>query len=265
MLPPKETIKSWEYFGELVSRWDASSSMLPVVFRGHADASWSLTHTLYRALTLDGQIPPPSKDEALRKERESVKGFEVLARPYLPIAVSETTKSSSEWWTVMQHYGAPTRLIDWTSSPYIAAYFSVSSYPNCDGSLYRLDGDSLKNLMENRYGKDWDMPNPPFRPRVEAYFRDGRPSVSLIYRKDQTDRIANQESYFTVCGDILMNHEDALYDPNFNVLTRYLIPSGLKKDFLHRLKIMNISAATLFPGIDGLGRSINEFIRMTAG
>jgi hypothetical protein len=109
----------------------------------------------------------------------------------------------------------------------------------------------------------WDVPSPPTRSALESYFMDGRPSITTIYRLTQTDRMVIQQSFFTACRDVLKNHEDVLsgYD---DILSKYVIPASLKTISLSRLKMMNISAATLFPCIDGIGRSIDEFIRFTA-
>jgi hypothetical protein len=40
---------------------------------------------------------------------------------------------------LMQHYKAPTRLLDWSYSPYLAAYFACSSNPNIDGAIWALN------------------------------------------------------------------------------------------------------------------------------
>jgi hypothetical protein len=77
-----------------------------------------------------------------------------------------------------------------------------------------------------------------------------------------------QQSFFTVCRDVLANQEEVLADLSLShhqsreLFSKYVIPASLKPIFLRRLRVMNISAATLFPGIDGIGRSIGELIRI---
>lgn len=80
-----------------------------------------------------------------------------------------------------------------------------------------------------------------------------------------TDRIVAQQGVFTVAEQILTDHAERIAqfaegDPE--MFSRLIIRHELKAPFLTRLRRMNITATALFPGIDGLGRSVAELIRV---
>jgi FRG domain len=262
----EKPVKSWEPFVDLRADWDVSMGVRPSrAFRGHANSGWQLTHTLYRMLTQDGFRLLPSTDKALEFEWEATRKFKAEAHIFIPITTLATTKDDASWWCVMQHHGAPTRLIEWTASPYVGVYVAVVSHPSCDGALYVLDINTLGTAMQKLYGEQWDIPLEPTR--IDQYFRTGPPSVCYLYRQTQTDRMVIQQSFFTACRNILANQDEVLTDPSLShdqsgeLLSKYIIPASLKAVFVRRLRTMNISAATLFPGIDGIGRSIGELIK----
>jgi hypothetical protein len=81
--------------------------------------------------------------------------------------------------------------------------------------------------------------------------------------------MAAQQTCFTVCQNPLENHMNKIHEQlmstlNYPISYHYelIIPLTLKQDFLHRLRVMNITASSLYPGIDGAGASIAEYIRL---
>lgn len=75
-------------------------------------------------------------------------------------------------------------------------------------------------------------------------------------------RIVIQQGVFTICTRILDEHGGII--KTFGTpLHRLVIPAAFKTECLSRLRVMNLSAATLFPDLDGLGVSTAEFIRLT--
>jgi hypothetical protein len=94
------------------------------IFRGHCSAEWSLQSTLERCA--------PSGHRRVFTEYELVYEFKRRAHNYL--GVHQLPAKPGEWLALMQHFGAPTRLVDFTRSPFVAAYFAFEELPadGCD-------------------------------------------------------------------------------------------------------------------------------------
>ena len=92
-----------------------------VFFRGHADANWKLESSLERVLGKSW-----SAEKARRYEDYSIRTFKSKFHLYDRENITPTTKL--EWMSLMQHYGVPTRLLDFTESPYVALYFALEAY-----------------------------------------------------------------------------------------------------------------------------------------
>jgi hypothetical protein len=94
-------------------------------------------------------------------------------------------------------------------------------------------------------------------------------SIDVIGNPRPTGRMTAQRSNFTICTELLEDHDKVADSIVFDgvhggedksILTKYIVKSSLKHQFLANLEMMNITASTLFPGIDGLGKSIKELI-----
>jgi hypothetical protein len=78
------------------------------------------------------------EDDARAVERTLVRTFQKRAHEYLASAVMPDNRETASWWVIMQHYGAPTRVLDWTASAYVATYFAVESRTQCDGAVWLI-------------------------------------------------------------------------------------------------------------------------------
>ncbi len=230
-----------------------------VVFRGQAVAGWSLKHSLARHL-----LPRHDEESAIHIEQESLKKFQEQAHLVLnPCALPERN-DLPRWWAIMQHYNAPTRLLDWTKSPFVALYFALVDKPGEDGAVWQFDIGLLMKIMS----KQFDHTTIDRSQFVEYSQSQSAPQHLFpldVYRK--SDRMVVQQGLFTVCQNILGDHGkiiDEALTGTANSHGIFVIPHEHKTRMLRQLESMNITASTLFPGIDGLGRSVSEFVRMEA-
>jgi hypothetical protein len=161
----------------------------------------------------------------------------------------------------MQHYRAPTRLLDWTHSPLVALYFCVKEDWHADGAVWCSDalyGEPPADLKQNEE-KMWWTETP--QSRVYA-FDSVRP----------TDRMVAQQGAFTIAHDVLLDHADGIANavPELSdgagaislCRRKYVVAAGAKRELLRRLHLMNIGAGSLFPGIDGFGSELDELVQL---
>jgi hypothetical protein len=167
----------------------------------------------------------------------------------------------------MRHYSAPTRLLDWTLSPYVALYFAVESNWNSAGAVWfvraKAVGAAFKNAVGPTYKSNWTE----LRKKVKGNLFSGSNPKEHIYFYEMTrqiDRMAAQQGWFSICCDGLADHSSVL-EKHLGAadLCKFVIDAERKADFMRKLHLMNITAKSLFPGTDSLGRSMEEIARLS--
>jgi hypothetical protein len=261
------TFREWN---ELVNHIDTlavgNAPSTPVIFRGQSDASWHLVDSFSRILA--GGLPDR---EFLKLERMAYEKFVSQAHLFLDSGSLPDDKSLLAWWGLMQHFGCPTRLLDWSSSPFVALYFAVVENWDQPGALWAFDPAALIELDQDTLAVKARKSMYESKDTRTLFWEQSPPSlVHPFLLKKHHARIASQQGCFTVCTRVPSNHGDLIggsFTTRSGVIEnefchKLVIHQSLKRDCLNHLVRMNITASSLFPGLDGLGRTIGEFLRL---
>ena len=262
---PTFEVDSWARFAELAARLTfPHPGDVSYLMRGQADAAWTLTPSLLRYLPAEA-----TSHQALQVESIGAHEFQAQAHLHLPggsLPSPFPVAGLPEWWALMQHYHAPTRLLDWTQSPYVAAYYAVEALVDTPGAIFIIRTQTVEAPLTTHF-KDGKVRNDNFRDPAA-------PMVLLTWSPQRkTDRFVAQQGYFTLSVNVLGVHDKLIVeacgaaraaDRKTLFYEKWVIPARLKLEFLRNLRAMNIAAHSLFPGIDGLGRSLAEVARLAA-
>lgn len=232
-------LDSWDHFLKLVTHLPYSTW----AFRGERDERWPLYSSLsryLRAFAVDPRAWPEQEARILRIFKR--KAHQFLTKPPDP-------DDDFQWLALMQHHGAPTRLIDFTWSPYVAAFFA----------LERTRGDSVVWAM-NKAQIDTGLArmDPRTSGNFPRYFLRGkRRFIWMGEPHTMNSRLIAQSGTFAVPGVIDLPVEDILSDHDqSNILAKIVLANSVREVGMRELYRMNITHATLFPDLDGLARSL---------
>lgn len=225
----KLLIKEWSDLSRIAEDY----YMKPWIFRGVVDRTYELVPKIGRK----GARKDPSNDADLpyssEGEKELLDCFTREARPYL----SFIPETKLDWLSVAQHYGMPTRLLDWTESPLVEAYFALKSAGIIMGQ--RTDA-AIYAIERPRPFETASDPNTPFIDYI---------ALTLVRPPHLSPRITAQRGLFT-----LHSKPTESYQPD-NIV-KWVIPS----EHCFKLKLIldscAINEASLFPGLPGLAENI---------
>ncbi|MGB4222143.1 MAG: FRG domain-containing protein, partial [Smithellaceae bacterium] len=97
-------------------------------------------------------VPKIGRYKKFKKSRDTVREERYMLRLFKEQAVSYMATipdNNWEWLAIMQHHGMPTRLLDWTRNPLVAAYFAVRKEHDGDSCVYAFKSNQYINIEKN--------------------------------------------------------------------------------------------------------------------
>jgi len=237
----------------------------PFAFRG-LSKDYSLSTTLLRLAN--------GESEHLKLENNILDSF----KKYATTAID---KLDNDWYwlTVAQHYGLPTRLMDWTYSPYVALHFMTVDFEHYqdDGVIWAIDyykttnflPDEYKNLLDERENVMFTV-DTLFKIAEDLSVLDGAktpadkpPKFPVFFEPPSIDgRVVNQFALFSVFNDPNVFFDTWLQENGHDIPDLYRkihVPAALKWEIRNKLDGLNINERVLFPGLDGLSQWLKRY------
>jgi len=266
-------VDSWEEFenqlqelqNEKMQRKDACNLHLsPFLYRGQGNLEWPLFTTLERELKALSNVTFSQYYRVINRIKPQIESFtgnqwkvrskeeyERLAKEkditlMLFRLINSKYIDEYRYLTYLRHHGFPSPLLDWTRSPYIAAYFAFAGI-NKIPVEQRPERVSLYVFWE--------------RPEGLRSYTSGTPYIHVIGQYIRThQRHFLQQSQYTICFDYAESqdewsytqHEEAFFRLDQNVLWQYTIPSKEWRKVLAKIDTYNLNAFSLFGSEESL-------------
>ncbi len=222
----EKTLRNWKNFESALDTLCAGGQYDGgFVYRGHSRRSYKLKTSFDREVTATLK----KKNTAFRRVMGE---FRTRAAHYITEQLSD-----DQWIGLAQHYGLPTRVLDWSHSPYVAAFFAVSGFSNSQ----KTDPPVIWVLDRRRIEAELD----------ESEFR------FIEQQPNENERARNQKGLFTEIRNDVDLLDDFLTAKGLDdALSRLVISPTCVSDARKSLSLMDISFERLFPGLEGMARQL---------
>ena len=227
------------------------------VYRGSAHSGGALLTSLDRL-----GATPHSK---CGLESHILRNFARQSRPHI-----DTTTDEWELLFAAQHHGVPTRLLDWTYSPLVAAHFATVS-PSVAGDrvLWRLDWPAVHRKFGfpelALFTRDLDTTLSEGKGTLTPWmlFDDwpaDRPFACMVEPPSLDARIVAQSAVFTFMSDTSCPFDEFLARHGLeSALTRFMIPSQEVSCLRDQLDLVGMDERRLFPDLDGVAEGLRRY------
>jgi hypothetical protein len=241
------------------------------VWRGHRCDSWKLEPTLDRLV----REAKTSHVQEWDFEKSHLEAFKRAARGRRT-GQATPPPNDNEWWALGQHHGLATPLLDWTSSPFVAAFFACADVgpdqtafrsvfalhePSVDSmvNLACLAEDTRREEQRDQMAKSGQSPG-----LIQWAMIEGRALPDLVFVRPQSDenqRLLAQGGLFTrsrtnlSIEDWVTKHQQS--EDSGLTLLKCLVPNNERARCLQLLNRMNINPLSLFPDLSGASRYCN--------
>ena len=238
-------VASWEHFEVCVSelnaylfkkRPDPLIAQAKPLYRGHADAVWTLATTLERFRSKPTSVE--QYNHYLLRIKPAVESYTDKTW-----AVERDIKLPDDWLSTppnyefmvyARHHGFPSPLLDWSQSPYIALYFAYAgNQPNTNAAVYAyvstpegVKGGWATAAAINELG--------PYATTHARHFRQQAQYTVCVHKPEKRWDYCSHEGVFKSGDD------------SQDLLRKFILPGELRLEFLKKLQLMNINAYSLF-------------------
>ncbi len=264
-------VASWKYFGDFV--YQEMMNYDSYVWRGHRCDNWQLESTFER-LVREAKVPDAKEHRFREKHLEQFKYAARGRRGPNPAPLDD----ENAWWALGQHHGLATPLLDWTTSPFVAAYFAfidVGQPQTKNRAVFALHRPGVESRAK-RKARDENVRR---REELATAEKEGR-RLGIIQRamlqakadpevlfvrplSDDNQRLVNQGGLFsrvmtnkTIDAWIRAHHDP---DDKGYTLIKVHLPDRDRDACLRNLNRMNINHLSLFPDLQGASRFCNLF------
>ena len=189
------------------------------------------------------------RDWSLRPSlaREGVPEQERKKEPECFERLAEILPNVNDWEraTIAQHYGVPTRLLDWSENPLVGIYFTIKEdkYDNQNGVIWVFEDKTtvVGKVASLRSGiglRSLDYPR-PYRAWKDLQYK--------------IPRTIAQRGSVTSQPDLLKTFDEQKFDPNTQSLRKFIVPKNIKHQLRDQLSILGITERRLFPDFLDIG------------
>jgi hypothetical protein len=260
------SISSWKHFDAFINQEMVDCNSY--IWRGQRCDDWELESTLDRLVKKRKPRYPKRFIEA------HLKRFQLATRGRRGIN-PQVIDNENDWWALGQHHGLATPLLDWTTSPFIAAFFAyikTGSNQTDHRVIYALHRSIVENYAR-RIAKEQTKENTEKFKKLRdsganvnglpsVLQKEVEPTIQFVQPlSDENQRLVNQSGLFTrftykksLRDWIQDNLHPAIGD---HVLIKFRIPDKDRIRCLQNLNRMNINHLSLFPDLYGASMHSN--------
>lgn len=249
---PVTRLESWRGFTDLLESKFFNRPSVQLVFRGHRRFDWSLMPTLGR-LTTNGIVTEELAQVQLERFKRAVRGR---------LSDAAMVDEDDELWSVGQHHGLMTPLLDWTYSPYVALFFAFHKEDSKDEqkdnpyrAVYVLNKSFLAEHENDTGIRVWE-------PRKDDHGR--LVNQAGLFTFSPTDATIENKLATVLADDELFEDEElrtASEDEQPDILAKYICKIYIRNEerdaCLRHLRRMNVHHASLFPDLLGASEYCN--------